>query len=139
MRATRNRVYRKLYRGFESPYLRQEFAPHLCGENLWRTYRVWTKRPQPLVAGFGTSAQSARSERGPRTKFVGITIPLSPPGICPAFMRGKFMVEISGVDEKRPQPIFVNKKSPFRRFLCHIFIHSHRHCHHRLNIFYHHI
>ncbi len=23
MRATRNRVYRKLYRGFESPYLRQ--------------------------------------------------------------------------------------------------------------------
>ncbi len=27
------------------------------------------------VAGFGTSAQRARSERGPQTKFVGITIP----------------------------------------------------------------
>ncbi len=93
MRATRNRVYRKLYRGFESPYLRQEFAPRLCGENLWRTYWAWTKRPQPLVAGFGTSAQWARSERGPRTKFVGITIPLSPPSV---FATGK--AAISGFD-----------------------------------------
>jgi len=27
----------------QSPYLRQEFAPHLCGENLWWRYRVWTR------------------------------------------------------------------------------------------------
>lgn len=33
------------------------------------------------VAGFGTSAHCARSERGPRTKFVGITIPHHPPVI----------------------------------------------------------
>ena len=73
MRTTRNRVYRKLYRGFESPYLRQEFAPPECGENLWRTYWLWTNRPQPSVAGFGTSAQRARSERGPsrRNENVG--------------------------------------------------------------------
>ena len=31
MRATRNRVYRKLYRGFESPYLRQEFTRRYGG------------------------------------------------------------------------------------------------------------
>ena len=70
MRATRNRVYRKLYRGFESPYLRQRFAPHFCGENLWWRYWAWTKRPQLMVAGFGTSAQSARSERGPSRRSV---------------------------------------------------------------------
>ena len=29
MRATRNRVYRKLYRGFESPYLRQYFGVYV--------------------------------------------------------------------------------------------------------------
>ena len=33
MRATRNRVYRKLYRGFESPYLRQDkiLKIRICG------------------------------------------------------------------------------------------------------------
>lgn len=57
MRATRNRVYRKLYRGFESPYLRHKFYPPYGGLNLCGGAGEWTHLQSTVAKGSHDSWQ----------------------------------------------------------------------------------